>query len=196
MLSGMLFLSIAILALLAGAPPSSGVEILAWTAAHAHLHEAENELLFFAAVALVPAVIALYRSLAHVDIVKAALGCGVIAVVIPIFMMLLIIQARFVYPVYGIRVATPEIAELVVALFFGGLHATALLLGGATFVLSLAMKRAVYGRGIAYLGMVTGVLDIVAGYPWLIGPIPTFICGVFFAGWFAAVGWTLYRIHG
>ena len=135
---------IAVLELAAGAPPSSGVEILAWRTAHSRLLPVENELLFFATVALIPAVIALYRSLASTDLVKAALGCGVIAVVIPIFAMLDVVQGRLVYPVYGMRVATPEVAEFVV-----------------TF-----------------------------------GPVPFFVCQVFSAAWFAAVGRVLYRGQG
>jgi hypothetical protein len=102
-----------------------------------------SEVLFFAAMFLVPAVIALYYSLAATDRIKAMLGCGIIAVVIPIIDVLLIVHGRLIYPVFGIRVNTPAIAEFVVAVYYGGLHAIGLLLGIATIVLSLAMKRGV-----------------------------------------------------
>ena len=45
----------------------------------------------------VPAVIALYHSLASVDKVKAATGCGMFAVVIPVIAVLLIVHGRLVY---------------------------------------------------------------------------------------------------
>ena len=44
-----------------------------------------------------------------------------------------------VYPVYGMRVDTPEAGALVVMIFYGGLHAIYLLLAVATIVLSLAI---------------------------------------------------------
>jgi hypothetical protein len=144
---------------------------------------------------LVPAVIALYYSLAATDRVKAIVGCGIIAVVIPIIDVLLIVHGRLVYPVFGIRVNTPPIAEFVVAVYYGGLHAIGLLLGIATIVLSLAMKRGVYGRNIAYLGFAAGIFDIIGAYPDTIGPILVLVSQVLFAAWFIAVGSKLYRLR-
>jgi hypothetical protein len=147
-----------------------------------------NEILFFAAMFLVPAVIALYYSLASTDRTKAVIGCGIIAVVIPILGVLDIVHGRLIYPVYGIHVNTPAVAELIVVVFYGGLHAIAILLGIATIVLSLAMKRGVYGRNIAYLGIATGVFDIIGAYPEMIGPILVLVSQILFAAWFLAVG--------
>jgi hypothetical protein len=192
--SGVLFLSRALLDLLAGEAPSKGVEVLAWIGSHSLIHALESEILFFATVCLIPAVIALYGSLAGVDRAKAATGCGIMAVVIPVLAVLLIVHGRLVYPIYGIRVSTPDLAAFVVAIFYGGLHATSLLLGIATIVLSLAMARGVYGKPIAYLGLATGVLDIIGAYPYVIGPIPTLLCQGFFAAWFFAVGSRLYGL--
>jgi len=193
--SGMLFLSSDVLDLLAGPPPSSGVEILAWVESEKLVLSLVSEVLFFAGMALVPAVIALYHSLASTDRVKAATGCGLIAAVIPVIAMLLIVHGRLVYPVYGIRVSSPAVAEYVVAVFYGGLHAVGIMLGLATLVLSLAMMRGVYGKRIAYLGFATGVLDIVGAYPYVIGPTLTLVCQVFFAAWFVAVGSKLYSMR-
>ena len=200
-ISGILFLLKYLLDLMAGPPPSSGAEILAWRASGELPLALTNEVLFFAAMFLVPAVIALYyslagidRSLAGIDRIKAAIGCGIIAVVIPIICMLLIVHGRLVFPVYDIRVNTPAIAEFVVAVYYGGLHAIGLLLGVATIVLSLAMKRGVYGRDIAYLGFATGVFDTIGAYPYVIGPILGLVSQILFAAWFLAVGSKLYRI--
>lgn len=194
-ISGLLFLLKYILDLMAGPPPSSGAEILEWTVAGELPLAITNEALIFAAMFLVPAVIALYHSLASVDRTKAAIGCGIIAVVIPIIIVLDIVHGRLIYPVYNIRINTPAVAELVVAVFYGGLHAVGLLLGIATIVLSLAMIRGVYGRNIAYLGIATGLFDIIGAYPWIIGSVLVLISQLLFAAWFIAVGSKLYRLR-
>ena len=80
--------------------------------------------------------------------------------------------------------------------FYGGLHAIYLLLAIATIVLSLAMKRGAYPKGIAYLGFSTAALDIIGSYPWAIGPVLTLVCELSFAGWFVAVGSQLFRMRG
>ncbi len=83
-ISGILFFVKYLLDLMAGPPPSSGAEILAWRASGELPLAFTVEVLFFAGVSLVPGVIALYYSLANLDRSKAAVGCGIIAVVIPI----------------------------------------------------------------------------------------------------------------
>jgi len=93
------------------------------------------------------------------------------------------------------RVDTPEAATLVIIIFYGGLHAIYLLVAAATIVLSLAMKRGAYAKWIACFGFTTAALDIVGSYPWAIGPIPTLVCELCFAGWFMAVGSQLLRLR-
>ena len=193
--SGLLFVSRAALEFAAGEPPSNGAEILAWIASHSLAISLISETLFFATVLLVPAVIALYHSLAAVDPVKAAIGCGIIAVVIPLLAVLLIVHGRLVYPVYGLRAGTPDQAALVVAVFYGGMHAVDLLMAVATIILSLAMRGGAYGKTLAYLGFATALFDIIGSYPFAIGPLPTLVCRLFFAAWFIAVGWRLYRMR-
>ena len=191
-ISGVLFLAIGGLELMAGPPPSSGAEILAWVQSGKLALSFVNEVLFFSTMALVPAVIALYYSLAGTDRVKAATGSGIIAVVIPVIAMLLIVHGRLVYPMYGIRVSSPAVAENIVAVFYGGMHAVDLMMAVATFVLSLAMRSGFYGKRIAYLGFVTAGFDIIGGYPDAIGPALTLLCQACFAAWFVAVGAKLY----
>jgi hypothetical protein len=193
--SGLLFLTRDIVEYTMGAPPSNGVDILAWVESRKLALSLVSEVLFFAAISLVPAVIALYHSLATTDRVKAATGCGIIATAIPVTAMALIVHGRLVYPVYGLRVSSPAIAEFTVAVFYGAMHAVGLLLAVATFVLSLAMRRGVYGTRIAYLGFATAVLDVVGSYPDAIGPVATLACRVAFAAWFVALGSRLYRLR-
>ena len=134
--SGALFVVLAFLDFRAGPPPSNGAEILLWRDSQALVLDFVSELLFFATVFLVPGTIALYQNLVDVDRTKAAAGCGIIAATIPVMAVMLIIHGRLVYPIYGMRVGTPEVAALVVMVFYGGVHAVYLLLAVATIVLS------------------------------------------------------------
>ncbi|WP_437970602.1 hypothetical protein WMF04_15500 [Sorangium sp. So ce260] len=193
--SGLLFLVRDFLDLIAGPPPASGAEILAWAASRAPLLAIANEALFFAGMLMVPAVIALYSSFADTDKFTAGAACGLMAVVAPVIAVLCIVHGRLVYPVYGIRIGTPDVAALVIAVFYGGLHATGILMGAATLVLSLLMRRGIYARWVAYLGIATSVADVVGAYPYIIGPVPTLFCHVLFTAWFVAVGWVLYKMR-
>lgn len=193
-LSGLLFLCRDVLDFMAGPPPSNGMEILAWVESGKLLLSLVSEVQFFSTMALVPATTALYQSLATTDRVKAGIGCGIIATAIPVIAMLLIIHGRLIYPVFGIHVSSPAVAEVIVAMYYGGLHAVSELMGVATVILSLVMMRGVYGKSVGYLGFVTGAFDIVGAYPYLIGPTLTLLCQVFFAAWFVTVGSKLYHM--
>ena len=193
--SGILFVLLAFLDFRAGPPPSNGVEILIWRDSQALVLEFVSEVLFFAAVLLVPGTNAVYQSLVDVDRTKAATGCGIIAATIPVMAVMLIVHGRLVYPIYDMRVDTPEAAALVVMVFYGGLHAIYLLLAVATILLSLAMKRGDYPTWIAYFGFATAALDIIGSYPWAIGSGLTLVCELVFAGWFVAVGSELLRMR-
>ena len=54
------------------------------------------------AVLLVPAVIALYRSLGATDRPWVGFGCGVFATIIPTLFAVLMVHGRLAFPVYGI----------------------------------------------------------------------------------------------
>jgi hypothetical protein len=194
--SGILMLAKHLLELSAGPQPSRGVEILAWVEAGRLPLMLANEALFVSAMLLIPGVIALHASLARVDRTGAAIGCGILTAAIPVLLALDIVHGRLVYAVYGLRIDTPAIAELAVALFHGGLHATSIMIGFATLVLALAMRRGPYGRGLAALGLVTGVFDVVGAFPWAIGPALLLACHVLYAAWFLAVGWRLCGLSG
>jgi len=191
---GFLYLLSGVMGLAAGPPPSSGTDILAWIGMHGRLLAFPSELLFFEAAFLVPGTIALYHSLATTDKATAVTGSGILAIAISVMALLAIVHGRLVYPVYGIRVYTPDIAAFVVALYYGGLHAISLLLGLAIVLLSLAMMRGVYGKRFASFGFVTGAFAVGGGYPSAIGPIVTLVCQTVVAAWFVGAGATLYRL--
>ncbi|MEO0826004.1 MAG: hypothetical protein AAFW84_21105 [Cyanobacteria bacterium J06635_15] len=194
-ISGVLFFTGYGLDLMAGPPPSTGVEILDWVEANKLVLSLVSEVLFFATTLLVPALIALYLCLAKESQILAATGCWILAIIVPVLSVLTIVQGRLVYPVYGLYIRDPAVAEFVVALFYGGLHVVGLLMAVATFVLSLAMRRGAFGARVAVLGFATAVGDVVWSYPYLISPVVQFGCQLLLAAWLAAVGWKLFRIH-
>ena len=123
MAAGILFVVLGLLDFRAGPPPSSGADILLWRDSQALVLDFVSECLFVATVLLVPGTVALYQSLGEVDRTKAETGCGIIAATIPVMAVILILHGRLVYPIYGMRIETPEAAAFVVMVFYGGLHA-------------------------------------------------------------------------
>ena len=78
--------------------------------------------------------------------------------------VMLVVHGRLVYPIYGMRVDTPEAAAFVVMVFYGGLHAIYLLLAVATIVLSLAMRHGGYMNGVAYFGFAHAWTKVEIGF--------------------------------
>lgn len=61
-------------------------------------------------------------------------------------------------------------------------------------IISLVMLKGVFPKGVAYLGIVTGVLGIVSeALRPMIGP-GYFVYGLLMPTWFLLVGWKLYRL--
>ena len=193
--SGALFFTGYGLDVMAGSPPSTGAEILAWVETNRLVLSLVSEVLFFASISLIPALIALYLKLARDAPILAATGCGILATIIPVLSVLIIVQGRLVYPVYGLYISDPAVAEFVVAIFYGGLHAVGLLMASATFLLSLAMKHGAFGVPVVVLGFATAIGDVVWSYPYLISPVIQLGCQLMLAAWLIAVGWQLFRMH-
>jgi hypothetical protein len=103
-------------------------------------------------------------------------------------MVLIVIHGRLVYPVYSIALDEPGTLKLLVSLFYGGQHAVGLLLGVATILVALAMRATVYGTALVWAGVLTGIVDVIGSYPWLLGTTTTIVCEVVFAAWFIAAG--------
>ena len=118
-----------------GVPASTGAQLLAWKTSHQLPLALANELLFFAAVLLIRAVLALYRSLNGSERPWVGFGCGVLAMLIPIILVLGTIHGRLMYPVYGINLDDPATVALVVSLCSGGAHMVSLLLAGVSWLL-------------------------------------------------------------
>lgn len=190
-LSGVLFVAKALLELKVGEPPSSGPELLVWRSRQTSWLAMTNEVAFFAVVLLVPGVIGLYSSLAGRRSRAAAWGCGLLAALIPVMMMLTIVHGRLSFPVYDISLNDPAGLQLTVSLYYGGQHAVGLVFCVATALLALALRKPPHGRTLGVLGVAVAVWGVVGTYPWLVGPGLSAASAVPLAGWFVAAGASL-----
>jgi hypothetical protein len=57
-----------------------------------------------------------------------------------------------------------------------------------TGLVALSMRATVYGKVLAWAGVLTGIVDVVGSYPWLLGVPMTIVCEIVFAAWFIATG--------
>jgi hypothetical protein len=87
---------------------------------------------------------------------------------------------------FHIELRAPAVAELVVAMLHGGLHAVAIIRAVATVALGLALRAT--RRSLALAAFATALVDVVGSYPDRIGPIPTFVCGLISSAWLVALG--------
>lgn len=98
-LSGILFLGVSLFLLPVPSPPLSDTELMNWLEEWRFNISMADELLFFAALMLIPSIAGLFRILVNVDKLKALLGCGLLAVTVPVYIILDSILGRLVYPV-------------------------------------------------------------------------------------------------
>ena len=187
--SGAMFLLGSAFLTMAGPPPTSGSELLQWAHQHAFALAMLQETLMFGAGALVPACMVLYWRLAPHAPMRASFGSGLMLVAVPIILILMIVQGRLVYPVYGIPIQQPGLAALIVSIYFGGMHAVNILFAAATIALCLALTSAGAPRWFVGIGWLTALYDVVGSFPWLLS-MPAVIAGdLLFSVWFVLLGW-------
>jgi hypothetical protein len=80
--------------------------------------------------------------------------------------MINVVQGRLVYPVYGLNLSVDSL-KLSFSIFYGGLHATALMFGAALFFIGFAMRGTTFNKGMVPYSVIVGFLQIVGAYPWL-----------------------------
>lgn len=188
-LGGACFFGRAVTALLAGPPPSTGTEILAWIDAARVTMMFGNEALVIGAGLLLAGLYGFQQSFKPFAPMKTTAGSVLLLAACVVCLLLGIVQGRFVYPVHGLSLTRPEDAELLVSLYFGGYHLVALAFAAATALWAFAMLRAPKQWPVlGYSGLVVAAGSIVSSYPDLIGPMPVFVLEAALALWWLAVG--------
>jgi hypothetical protein len=95
------------------------------------------------------------------------------------------------------RAADVAAAELGTGATDPGLTLANVLIYGFTLLISIAMRTGVFGKGAAYLGIVTGGLGIVGLVGGILVPalsMLTLLAAIGWAVWFFVVGFRLYRL--
>lgn len=191
-LGGVCFFGRAVTAILAGPPPPTGTEILAWIDAAGVTMMLGNEALVIGAALLLAGLYGVQQSFRPLAPTKTTAGSVLLLAACIVCLLLGIVQGRFVYPIHGLSLTRPEDAELLASLYFGGYHLVALAFAAATTSWALAMLKAPKPwPALGYAGFVVAAGSIVSSYPDLIGPMPVFVLESALAFWWVAVGLTL-----
>jgi Domain of unknown function (DUF4386) len=187
-------------------PPSSGgAATLLYIASHKAVYLIE--LVSFVGLS-VPAIVvfmALYEALKHLNKSYAAIG-AIIAIASEVIALALndsppSLNGGLVYlsdqymtaTTAAQHVALATAAESLIAVT-NAVASCGILTALGILILSLVMLKGVFNKGVAYLGIITGVLGIFseALRPFLSAPF--ILYGVLLPTWFLAVGWKLYRL--
>ena len=193
-LNSLLILSRNTLLFMIGHPPLVGSEYQTWITSNQVFIELIDEFDFFIAVFLIPISILIYNLYYKENRVKCTLISGMLMIITSLLVILSIILARLVYPVFGIIIINDTISEFILAIYFGGLHAISLLLGTALILLCSILKNHNYNKFFSYLGLITGTLLIVIeGYPWIFGSLIVFLTQILFTVWFVTYGYIILK---
>jgi hypothetical protein len=163
--AGALFFAANLLTITLPKPPTAEIEFIAWLSEHKFQIAMHDEILFFAAISLIPAAMVLYKLFRNQQTFGSALGLGLMVMAIPVLAVLDIIEGRLVYPVYDIPLSFDAL-KLVFSILHGGLHAVSLIFGASIILLSYAMRAVLFTKAYWYFGLITGVLQIIGSYPW------------------------------
>ncbi len=190
--AGVLFLAGNLLIATLPNPPSPASDFLKWLSENRIYLAIQNEILFFATVSLIPSTYVLHKLLKNRRTRSSLLGLGLMIMVIPLLAMLDIVEGRLVYPVYSISLSS-DLLKLALSIYYGGMHAVLLLLAGAIIFTSYALRGKIFPQYYWYLGLMTGVSQIVGSYPWLIGLAVNLIAILLFSAWLILTGVTILR---
>ncbi len=177
-----------------------GVATLQYIASHRSIFILD-QLLFVGPVILTMVVfLALYVALKHLSKSYAAIGAvvGIVGVVLSLVPLSLVgglvylsdhyVAATTVAQRAGFATAADSLIAQNNIVSAGGI-----LFAVGVLVISLAMLKGVFHKGIAYLGIVTGVVGIICeAFRPILGP--GYSIYLILLIWLLAVGWTLYRL--
>jgi Domain of unknown function (DUF4386) len=186
-------------------PISGGAATLQYIASHKSIYL--TELVSFVGLS-VPAMVvflALYPALKHLNRSYAAIGVllGIASEVAALAYNsspqslnggLLSLSDQYVAATTAAqRISLATAAESLIAVA-NGVAAAGILTAIGILIISLVMLKGVFHRGVAYLGIVTGVLGIVCEPLRPILGLGYAVYGLLLPIWFIAVGWKLYRL--
>ena len=207
-ISAVLFvvLVLAAIAIVVAPPPlnADGATTLQYVASHKVLYTIEQVLWLAPSVFAAVVFLALFPALKHLNKSYAALGtfAGFVSWVLGLAIpttgggapVLVYLSDQYMTAATAAQhTAFATAAEVYIA---GNniTSAAGILAPVGILILSLVMLRGVFPKGVAYLGIATGVLGIISeALRPLIGP-GYFVYGLLLPTWFLLVGWKLYQL--
>jgi hypothetical protein len=190
--AGILLLAADLFLVFLPTPPSTQAGFLHWITANS-LHIAiSNELLFFATVSLVSSFVVLGKLLGAQRKVSAFAGLSIVALALPLLAMLIVVEGRLAYPVYGLDLSADSL-KLALSIFYGGLHAVLLMFGAALLFIGFALRGTGFPTSMVPLSYGTGLLQIAGAYPWLTPVALNVIVAISLSVWLILTGLILLR---
>jgi len=186
-LAGVLFFIANLITISLPNPPSAETDFIKWLSENRIYLSIQNEILFFATISLIPSSFVLYKLLKKTTSRSSLLGLGLMLMAIPVLAMLDIVAGRLVYPVYDINLSF-DILKLVLSIYHGGMHAVSIIFGMSIFLISFATRDTIFPKYHWYVGLITGVMQIIGSYPWLTGFFFNLIVIFFFSFWLVLNG--------
>lgn len=197
---------VAIVIVVVAPPPlnADGATTLQYVASHKVLYIIEQVLWLAPSVFAAVVYLALFHTLKHLNKSYAALGAlaGFVSWILGLAIpttgggapVLVYLSDQYMTAATAAQhTAFATAAEVFIA---GNniTYAVGILAPVGILILSLLMLKGVFSKGVAYLGIVTGILGIISeALRPIIGP-GYFVYGLLLPAWFLVVGWKLYRL--
>jgi hypothetical protein len=190
-----------------GAPPSQGEAWLQYLAGKTAIWWAILGLSVLTDVLFIPVALALYRALEPINRSAMLVACTLIglfvaldlAVTWPNHVALITLSGQYAAAADAQRAADVVAATYASAVLASSLESvySILILSVAILMIGLAMRKGIFGRGAAYLGVVTGILGIVAALGPLVAralSITIITVSLLTTLWVFVIGYRLYRL--
>lgn len=202
LVAGILFIIGFFLLFFLGPLPSTTEAALKTVAEQKLLFQTNNGIFTLATILFIPALLALYLALKEVDKTGMLIASGLSALAITLFLGAIIVNYSLIIlsREYGAattdaqRAAYVAAADLVRGAAGAGFALSVLIFSVAVLIVSRVMLKGIFGKGIAYLGIITGIVGLVGGIPVPVLSIIGLVSVLFFAAWFLAVGNKLYKL--
>lgn len=171
-------------------------------AAYKLLYQTQIGFFALATILFAPSAMALYVVLRDVNRGYTALAAVLVGVALAASLVILSIGYSLISLSSGLVDAKSDVqkaailaaSNVVSSSTAAGFALTSWIYGFATFLFSLAMRKGIFSKGVAWLGIVTGTIGIISGIPIPALGIVVLVSTVLYAVWFFAVGAKLSRL--
>ena len=153
-----------------------------------------NEILVFAALFIVPAIIGVYNDLKKYDKAKVGILCLLIFSFIPVFVVVDMIQGRLVYPIGNLQ-HTNEIDNMFYEIVKGGFHMIYLLFCVCSILFMVIDFKIRRKKSSIVISVVIAISNIIGSYPWMLSTEIRIITEILFSIWFIYLGSCIYKIN-